>query len=90
MTECAHQICSNPLPPLKRKKGSVGKPIGINVKICCNGRICENNLETGEIVIKGQSVISGYHFKNKKNSSNYYVDGFFKTGDLGLHLHKIL
>ena len=33
MTEASHQMTSNLLPPKKRKVGSVGVPIGIQVKI---------------------------------------------------------
>ena len=33
MTEAAHQMTSNLLPPKKRKINSVGKPIGLQVKI---------------------------------------------------------
>src|SRR5205807_352998 len=33
MTEAAHQISINPLPPRRRKSGSVGLPAGVEVSI---------------------------------------------------------
>jgi acyl-CoA synthetase (AMP-forming)/AMP-acid ligase II len=33
MTEAAHQVATNPLPPQRRKPGSVGLPLGVEVAI---------------------------------------------------------
>ena len=33
MTEATHQIASNPLPPGVRKPGTVGRPVGVDVRI---------------------------------------------------------
>jgi len=33
MTEASHQIASNPLPPQRRKAGSVGVPVRVTVAI---------------------------------------------------------
>ncbi|MCJ7766807.1 AMP-binding protein, partial [Candidatus Bathyarchaeota archaeon] len=53
MTEASHQIASNPLPPLKRKPGSVGIAAGPEVAIMDDeGRLLTKG-ETGEIVIRG-------------------------------------
>ena len=53
MTEAAHQMASNPLPPAERRPGSVGIAAGPEVAIMDN----ENNLlpsgKVGEIVIRG-------------------------------------
>ena len=43
MTEASHQMTSNPLPPLKRKSGSVGIPAGPEVKILSNNIILGEN-----------------------------------------------
>ncbi len=55
MTEAAHQICSNPLPPEERKPGSVGRAAGPKVAIMGeDGQLLESAKE-GEIVIQGAS-----------------------------------
>ena len=84
MTEASHQMTSNPLPPLKRKSGSVGIPAGPEVKILSNNTILgENDKEIrGQIVIKGENVTLGYLNNDKANSENYY-NGWFLTGDEG-------
>tara|TARA_B100001248_G_scaffold239002_1_gene203985 strand:+ start:1233 stop:2711 length:1479 start_codon:yes stop_codon:yes gene_type:complete len=82
MTEASHQMTSNLLPPNKRKIGSVGVPTGIKVKIVNNSFKKLKNLETGEILIKGNSIFSKYIASNKINSEAF-VQGWFRTGDLG-------
>jgi acyl-CoA synthetase (AMP-forming)/AMP-acid ligase II len=60
MTEAAHQMASNPLPPGQRKVGSVGLAAGPEVSIMGED---DNHLftgEIGEIVIRGANVTSGY------------------------------
>ena len=53
MTEAAHQMASNPLPPRSRKPGSVGLPAGPDIAVMApDGRILPSG-ETGEIVIRG-------------------------------------
>src|SRR3989338_706588 len=65
-------ILTYSLPDL-RKIGSVGKPMaGVEIKIT----------EEGEIFVKGENVFSGY-YKNKEKTKKSFVDGWFKTGDLG-------
>src|SRR5262249_12600093 len=34
LTEAASQICANPLPPERHIAGSVGKPVGVLLRIC--------------------------------------------------------
>ena len=53
MTEAAHQMTSNPLPPGTRKPGSVGIPAGPKVAIMDEtGNLLEQG-STGEVVIQG-------------------------------------
>src|SRR4029077_13190625 len=53
MTEAAHQMTSNPLPPRHRKAGSVGVGTGLRVRIMDkNGNSVENS-QVGEIAIQG-------------------------------------
>lgn len=82
MTEASHQMASNPLPPAVRKIGSVGQATGIDVAIMDDhGGILAAH-QTGEIVIQGASVISGYE-ANEEANANSFVRGWFRTGDEG-------
>ena len=82
MTEAAHQMTSNPLPPGIRKIGSVGLPAGPEVGILDeNGRILSAG-DIGEIVIRGENVTSGYENNPSANQAGY-TNGWFRTGDQG-------
>jgi acyl-CoA synthetase (AMP-forming)/AMP-acid ligase II len=82
MTEAAHQMCSNPLPPAARKRGSVGTAAGPEVAIMSEtGEILPSGA-TGEIVIRGASVTAGYE-NNPKANGEAYANGWFRTGDQG-------
>ncbi len=81
MTEAASQICVNPLPPITRRHGSVGRPYGIDLKVVDDeGRTLAAN-EIGEIAIRGDSVITGYASGDATGKG--FVDGWFMTGDIG-------
>jgi len=85
MTEAAHQIASNPLPPAQRKFGSVGLPAGPEVAILSPaGRILPSGEAggVGEVVIRGRNVTAGYE-DNEQANAEAFVDGWFRTGDLG-------
>ncbi len=82
MTEAAHQIASNPLPPAPHKPGSVG--IGRDVRISImdeDGRHLPPG-SRGEVVISGDNVIGGYENNPDANATSF-VDGWFRTGDEG-------
>jgi acyl-CoA synthetase (AMP-forming)/AMP-acid ligase II len=82
MTEAAHQMASNPLPPSARKPGSVGPGTGVGVSIMdAEGRHLAAG-ERGEVVIKGANVTRGYENNPEANASSF-VDGWFRTGDQG-------
>ena len=82
MTEAAHQIASNPLPPGRRKAGSVGTPAGPEVAVMSpDGRLLAPG-ETGEIVIRGPNVTAGYEGDPEANRASF-CQGWFRTGDLG-------
>jgi oxalate---CoA ligase len=82
MTEASHQMTTNPLPPGKRKMGSVGLPAGLAVGIMDEvGNFIENN-NVGEIVIQGDNVTAGYENNPAANQSSY-TNGWFRTGDQG-------
>ena len=79
MTEAAHQMSCNPLPPANRKPGSVGIAAGPEVAILTEGEIHQRSREVGEVVVKGPNVTSGY----LTPIEGAFVDGWFRTGDLG-------
>ena len=83
MTESAHQMASNPLPPLARKPGSVGRAAGPEVRIRAEDGSFAEAGEPGEIVIRGSNVTSGYE-NNEKANTEAFVDGWFRTGDQGV------
>ncbi|HYE92758.1 MAG TPA: AMP-binding protein [Terriglobales bacterium] len=77
MTEAAHQIASNPLPPGTRKPGSVGRPAGCEVTILdADGRALAPG-ETGEIAIRGASVTAARFAPQDPG------DAWLRTGDVG-------
>jgi acyl-CoA synthetase (AMP-forming)/AMP-acid ligase II len=82
MTEAASQICSNPMPPGKRKPGSVGLPAGPEVAIMGGaGNLLPAECR-GEIVIRGANVTPG--FENNPNANEeVFNNGWFRTGDEG-------
>ncbi len=82
MTEGSHQIASNPLPPRRRKPGSVGLPTGCRVAVMGRERNSLPPGETGEIVIRGDNVTSGYE-KNPEANQAAFAEGWFHTGDEG-------
>jgi len=87
MTEAAHQMCSNPLPPRAQKPGAVGVPAGPEVRIADE---IEPELlgddATGEVVISGPNVTPGYESNPDANAKNFFeAEGkrWFRTGDQG-------
>ena len=82
MTEAAHQMASNPLPPLQRLAGSVGLAAGPEVAIMgSDGKLLTPGA-TGEIVIRGPNVTKGYE-NNPKANAEAFAHGWFHTGDQG-------
>jgi acyl-CoA synthetase (AMP-forming)/AMP-acid ligase II/acyl carrier protein len=82
MTEAAHQMTSNPLPPGVRKVGSVGPPAGPEVAIMDDGGRLLPAEAVGEIVIRGPNVMRGYE-RNLQANQDAFTDGWFRTGDEG-------
>jgi acyl-CoA synthetase (AMP-forming)/AMP-acid ligase II len=83
MTEAAHQMASNPLPPGVRKPGTVGVAAGPEVAIMAEDGTLLPRGETGEIVIRGPNVTAGYE-NNPKANAEAFTDGWFRTGDQGV------
>jgi acyl-CoA synthetase (AMP-forming)/AMP-acid ligase II/acyl carrier protein len=82
MTEAAHQMTCNPLPPAARKFGSVGLPAGPEVAILDPAGILLPQGATGEVAIRGANVFDGYH-DNPQANADAFTNGWFRTGDLG-------
>jgi len=79
MTE-AGVIASTPFQG--RIRGSVGKSIGVEVAIVGkDGNLLPPNAE-GEIVLRGDAVMSGYLDDPDANRKAFH-NGWFRTGDLG-------
>ena len=83
MTEACHQISSNPLPPGKRKTGTVGPAAGPDIRIMDrDGNLLRPGV-TGEIVIRGENVTRGYDANPEANAAAFH-DGWLRTGDQGV------
>ena len=82
MTEAAHQMCSNPLPPAERKAGFVGPAAGPEVAVMDTDGVALDTGEEGEIVIRGENVMAGYLANPEANAQAFYGD-WFRTGDQG-------
>jgi acyl-CoA synthetase (AMP-forming)/AMP-acid ligase II/acyl carrier protein len=82
MTEAAHQMASNPLPPATQKPGSVGKGTGLQIAVVDDAGNALPAGAVGEVIVRGESVTPGYEGNPQANASSF-TDGWFRTGDLG-------
>ena len=82
MTEASHQIAVNPQPPGVRKPGSVGVPTGAFVTVIDRNGQRLGARQTGEIAIRGASVITVYEAAGE-DAESAFVDGWLRTGDEG-------
>lgn len=71
LTESTAAITVN--NPDAQKIGTVGKPLG-----GCASAVAED----GEVLLKGPMIFNGY-WKNEEATEKAFVDGWFRTGDLG-------
>ena len=82
MTEAAHQMASNPLPPGERFAGSVGIAAGPEIAIMNDAGDILKAKEIGEVVIRGRNVTAGYA-NNPDANAQAWTNGWFRTGDQG-------
>jgi acyl-CoA synthetase (AMP-forming)/AMP-acid ligase II len=83
MTEISHQVSSNPLPvDGPNKLSSVGRATGVEIQIVAEDKSEAATGEIGEIWVRGATVTTGY-LNNPEANSASFVDGWFRTGDLG-------
>ena len=82
MTETG-MIASNPYEGV-RAAGTVGRPLpGIAVRIVDdNGDACAPGI-VGSVQVRGPNVFAGYWQMPAKTRSEFTVDGWFRTGDVG-------
>jgi acyl-CoA synthetase (AMP-forming)/AMP-acid ligase II len=87
LTEAASTIFANPVPPGRHKPGSVGLPLGVDLRIC-QPRTDEDDRtlrdvtrgESGEVCVRGPGIIGEYRGGADQGS---FAEGWFRTGDLG-------
>jgi acyl-CoA synthetase (AMP-forming)/AMP-acid ligase II len=83
MTEAAHQMASNPLPPGERVLGSVGLPTGVEMAILdAEGNELPGG-STGEVAVRGPNVMDGYE-ANPRANAEAFAGRWFRTGDQGV------
>ncbi len=82
MTEAAHQVASNPLPPMVRKPGTVGQGTAEVAIIDEHGTHLGANT-AGEVAVRGPNVMRGYR-NNPQANAAAFVGGWFRTGDRGM------
>lgn len=82
MTEAAHQMACNPLPPGVRKPGSVGVAAGPQVAVLDEASAPVAAGLIGEIAIRGENIMRGYE-RNPEANAQAFVNGWFRTGDQG-------
>ncbi len=82
MTEAAHQMTSNPLPPRHRKAGSVGVGAGLRISIMDKEGNHLGQNQRGEVAIQGANVFRGYE-NNPEANTRAFSHGWFRTGDQG-------
>ncbi|MDR3210392.1 MAG: AMP-binding protein [Planctomycetota bacterium] len=82
LTESGGQITANPLPPARRKPGSVGIPFGNMVSVFLPDGNPAPSGYVGEVAVSGRNVALGY-FANPQGTAQSFRDNWFFTGDLG-------
>src|SRR5882724_1789754 len=80
LTECGMIAC-NPLPPGKRKVGSVGVPTLVDLAVMDEAGALLEPHQTGEVVVRGECVMGGYEGSTVNEES--FRGEWFRTGDLG-------
>ena len=85
MTEAASQITAHPLS-VPRRPGSVGLPVGVELRIVRQSDPVGSPREApefhiGHVEIRGASVVEGY--VGGTHQDRFSPDGWLRTGDLG-------
>jgi oxalate---CoA ligase len=85
MTEAASQITAHPLS-VPRRPGSVGLPVGVELRIVRQDESVGSprqapEFHIGHVEIRGPSVIGEY--VGSEHRDRFHPDGWLRTGDLG-------
>jgi acyl-CoA synthetase (AMP-forming)/AMP-acid ligase II/acyl carrier protein len=83
MTEAGVMISSTRMDPATRKPGSCGLPAGPELRIIDEDGATLPVDTVGEIVVRGENIMLGYEGGAEINDEAF-IDGWFRTGDLGL------
>ncbi|MDX6614135.1 MAG: long-chain acyl-CoA synthetase [Blastocatellia bacterium] len=81
LSESTCRSTFNP-PDRRRRAGSCGMPIGNEMKVVDEDDRDVPDGELGEIVLRGENILSGY-FKNPEATERAFRGGWFHTGDIG-------
>ena len=84
MTEAAHQMASNPLPPgsAQARLGRTRAPTCSISIMDADGQASASRASAARSCIKGPNVIRGYENNPEANATSF-IDGWFRTGDQG-------
>ena len=78
------RICGNPLPPRRRKLGTVGLPTAHSeVSVVDDHGHPVKRGEPGEVVVRGGNVFDGYD-RNPAASQAAFFGDRYRTGDVGI------
>jgi long-chain acyl-CoA synthetase len=83
LTETAAPCFSNPLDPSRRKIGSPGQAYGDEAKIVDAAGSALPAGSTGEIMVRGDNVMTCYYKNPQETAKTLTADGWLHTGDLG-------
>ncbi|HKN48924.1 MAG TPA: AMP-binding protein [Actinomycetota bacterium] len=85
MTEAAGQICANPLEPAARRAGSVGQPVGLDLRVVDEDGATVAPGDAGLVEILGPTVVDHYLIPGAPPSRvpARNAAGWLRTGDVG-------
>jgi long-chain acyl-CoA synthetase len=80
----SESTCRSTFNPIdeRRRVGSVGLPIGNEIRIFDDSDCELEPRQVGEIVLRGPNIMKGY-YKNEAATREAFRGGWFHTGDLG-------
>lgn len=80
----SESTCRSTFNPIdeRRRVGSVGLPIGNEIRVFDDDDSELGTRQVGELVLRGPNIMKGY-YKNEAATSEAFRAGWFHTGDLG-------